>query len=640
MIKNLSLWFKLLLAFLAIALMVGGFGYYQIRAINQINSHLSTLLDNGFVRLEQLNQIKVDAGIVENKALTYTHAILAKSDTATLTSHKNDLTQASQNLTDDVNVFDQLMGSDSSNPAEEKVLAAIRSANMKFLGDASNLATVAQSGSLQQLETKEVNLDTEQQQLLQSINDLIAQEDVQVTSQGKSLGSEANRISLTVIILTSTTTVAAVAMGVLLASRITGRITKITKGAERIANGDLSTPIPVPSHDEIGQLAKAFNAMSERLRESYRRLALQNERDSTLLESLTEGLIAIDEHTNIVLINDQAVQLLDLKDKESVTNLPFNHAVVTYDEKDQAVAAIQTPAVSALQTSQVTTGVFGYRKQNKAKILLNISASPFILEGKVAGAIMIIRDVTKEKEVDRMKTEFISLASHQLRTPLSAIRWFTEMLLNGDGGELNQEQKEFAQNAYDSTERMIQLVNGLLNISRIESGRIIVDPHPTDLHELVNGIINDLKAKTEEKQQTLIVSAHQDLPKVMLDPHLIGQVYMNLLTNAIKYTPKNGEITVFISKKDNQIVSQVTDNGYGIPKDQQGKMFQKFFRATNIAKFETDGTGLGMYLVKAIIESSGGKIWFESEEGKGTTFWFTLPMSGMQAREGEVTLDG
>jgi NtrC-family two-component system sensor histidine kinase KinB len=640
MIKNLSLWFKLLLAFLAIALMVGGFGYYQIRAINQINSHLSTLLDNGFVRLEQLNQIKVDAGIVENKALTYTHAILAKSDTATLTSHKNDLTQASQNLTDDVNVFDQLMGSDSSNPAEEKVLAAIRSANMKFLGDASNLATVAQSGSLQQLETKEVNLDTEQQQLLQSINDLIAQEDVQVTSQGKSLGSEANRISLTVIILTSTTTVAAVAMGVLLASRITGRITKITKGAERIANGDLSTPIPVPSHDEIGQLAKAFNAMSERLRESYRRLALQNERDSTLLESLTEGLIAIDEHTNIVLINDQAVQLLDLKDKESVTNLPFNHAVVTYDEKDQAVAAIQTPAVSALQTSQVTNGVFGYRKQNKAKILLNISASPFILEGKVAGAIMIIRDVTKEKEVDRMKTEFISLASHQLRTPLSAIRWFTEMLLNGDGGELNQEQKEFAQNAYDSTERMIQLVNGLLNISRIESGRIIVDPHPTDLHELVNGIINDLKAKTEEKQQTLIVSAHQDLPKVMLDPHLIGQVYMNLLTNAIKYTPKNGEITVFISKKDNQIVSQVTDNGYGIPKDQQGKMFQKFFRATNIAKFETDGTGLGMYLVKAIIESSGGKIWFESEEGKGTTFWFTLPMSGMQAREGEVTLDG
>lgn len=248
-------------------------------------------------------------------------------------------------------------------------------------------------------------------------------------------------------------------------------------------------------------------------------------------------------------------------------------------------------------------------------------------------------DITLEKNVDRMKTEFISLASHQLRTPLSAMKWFSEMLLNGDAGELAPEQKEFVKNISDSNERMISLVNALLNVSRIESGRLSVSPEPTDVKKMLDGIVLEVTPKLEEKKQKLVLSINQNLPLINLDPKMIREVYLNLLTNAIKYSKEGGEVILLVSKDDTHLVSQITDNGIGIPKAQQARVFQKFFRADNAVKSEADGTGLGLYLIKSIIDSSGGNIEFKSEEGEGSVFRFSLPLKGMDYKKGEVTIN-
>jgi len=284
-------------------------------------------------------------------------------------------------------------------------------------------------------------------------------------------------------------------------------------------------------------------------------------------------------------------------------------------------------------------GTFENKRKDGTKYYAQATVSPILDENDgIQFFISIERDITKEKEVDTMKDEFISLASHQLRTPLSAIRWYLEMLVDGDAGKLNTEQKKYTKSVYESTKRMINLVNALLNVSRIESGRILVDPLPTDIVDLVKEVIEETKAKLGGKNQKIILSAYKELPLIKIDQKLLRNVYLNLITNAMIYSPPKSTIEIFISKNEEELISQITDHGYGIPKMEHGKVFEKFFRASDAMKREPGGTGLGLYLSKAIVESSGGSIWFDSDEN-GTSFWFTIPLEGMMPKKGEVTID-
>jgi PAS domain S-box-containing protein len=347
-----------------------------------------------------------------------------------------------------------------------------------------------------------------------------------------------------------------------------------------------------------------------------------------ILAYIGEGLVVINNAGKIITFNKAAESLLGWKEKEALGR----------DLTDIIKIDYQASISESKLTSSKQSSVYFIRKDN-TRFPAAITTTSYGLGAAILGTATLFRDITTEQNIDRMKNEFISLASHQLRTPLSAIKWYTEMLLKGDAGKLLPEQTNYANTIYYSTERMIELVNLLLNISRIESGRITIEPKLTDLKVLIEEILDQVKIRYVDKKHKFITNYHEPIPLINIDPRLIRQVYLNLLTNAAKYTPEKGEISVTITKSETEIISEISDNGYGIPDADQEKLFGKFFRGVNSSTSKSEGTGLGLYLIKDIIDLSRGKIWFKSKESKGTTFWFSLPLSGTPPKKGVMSLE-
>ena len=371
------------------------------------------------------------------------------------------------------------------------------------------------------------------------------------------------------------------------------------------------------------------------------RLSKEVAKNEALIISLGDGLVACDKYGIITFINKKAEELFGYSAQESIGKSYYDVWHV-FDSKGVTIPEKERGFYRALNKREIVNISISDHlyilKKNDTRFPLGSTISPIIVNGNLEGAIVIFRDITKESEIDRMKTEFLSLTSHQLLTPTSAIKWTSELLLNEKNKTLNEKQIKSIQDIYISNENIISLINSLLNISRIESGRIMIDPKPTYLNELVDEIVVELKNKIEKKEQLFNFDFENNLPKINIDPNLIKEVYKNLLTNAIKYTPAKGNISVTISKIKNDIVSKISDNGYGIMEKDKNRVFEKFYRGENIIAIEKDGNGLGLYLIKQIIEVSGGKIWFESEINKGTTFYFSLPISGSIPRKGEAQI--
>lgn len=392
------------------------------------------------------------------------------------------------------------------------------------------------------------------------------------------------------------------------------------------------------SKEAEDQIRQVLNNMQEQAQ----KLIISNSKDRAIFAGISDGIVTTNEDGIITLINESGLKMLGLS-LDEVINKPAVEVLIPREENGEAIPLNRHPMVLALATGEKAEVPLGktyyYNRKDNTRFPVGISVTPFLFNSKIIGTIEVFRDITIEKDIDRAKTEFVSLASHQLRTPLTSIGWYTEMLMAGDAGEINEKQREYLQEVATGNKRMTEMVSSLLNVSRIELGSFSVDPVITDIVEIPNGIITELRPLTKEKNITIETSYDENLEKIPLDARLMRIVYQNLLTNAVKYTPAGGKIKVEVKYQGDEILSSVADNGYGIPQSQQGQIFQKLFRADNAKEKDTNGTGLGLYIVRSIIEqSAGGRIWFESTENKGTTFFFTIPKNGMVAKKGSKPL--
>lgn len=368
---------------------------------------------------------------------------------------------------------------------------------------------------------------------------------------------------------------------------------------------------------------------ADALRKSRELLKESKDRAEAILASIGDAVVACDKTGKIILFNHVAAALSGFSAEEAMGR---HHKKILNFSKENADEPgedfIQKASTEGHRTFMVNHTVIINKHGIKTPVV-NSAAPIFDKSGAISGCVVAFHDVTEAQRVDRAKTEFVSLASHQLRTPLTSIRWIVEMFLNGDFGDITDKQKENIETINQSSLRMVELVNALLNVSRLELGSLTIKTQPVKIRKILDETVMDFELQAKVAQITIARSYSTKLPVVMSDPALLKIILQNLISNAIDYSLPKTTITVKLEKDKENFLLTVRDQGIGILKDDLPKIFTKLFRADNARLVQTDGTGLGLYMTKSIVDMMNGKIWVDSKINKGTSFHVLLPLKGM-----------
>ena len=439
------------------------------------------------------------------------------------------------------------------------------------------------------------------------------------------------------------------------AQRIATPILKVTQGARSIGRGEFDSEIVVDSDDEVGVLAEEFNEMRRNLKTAVDKLTQEERKLTAIVDNLGEGLIVVEPSGRVLYVNPVAEQLLNLGETGDYENfiafdteagtIGWTKVLEPNEETQVPGTKTRTVGMKILSSSQrevaqhltmiAEVDVNEQQPNSDGARVLRIIASQFSDESNnTAGTVYVFDDITNEHEIEQMKSEFVSLVSHELRTPLTSIIGFISLILDGKTGEINQKQYESLSRAHRQSKRLAALINDLLDISRIEAGRIEMKQEQVQIDWIAKRRIEELRPQADEKTISLLLEAPVNLPVIIGDADRIGQIFINLIGNAIKFTPDNGKVTVRISKasqngsQSDGFHVEVIDTGPGIPADEREKIFDKFRQLGSVQTRQQGGTGLGLSIASGIVEAHGGKLWVDTgENGQGANFQFFIPFA-------------
>ncbi|RMH69777.1 MAG: sensor histidine kinase [Gemmatimonadetes bacterium] len=403
-------------------------------------------------------------------------------------------------------------------------------------------------------------------------------------------------------------------------------IAQLVEAARGVAAGNFNQQVHITNKDELGELAKVFNNMTAELRRydeiNVNKLISEQAKIQAIIRNIADGIIATDVQKRILFLNKQAEQWFGVDITTAQHRLLIES--VKSDKLDQLISDTLYPEKSAEdEPKDHAVEISIVDAQTMENVALKALAAP-VVDGKnqIIGVVTALRDITREKEIDRMKSEIVSVVSHELRTPLTSIQGFSQLMLDEDLPP--EERQNYANIVISEADRLTHMINEFLDLSRLESGRMEITPIPFNLIDTLMNTVFVVSAQASEKNIAIYPDFYADDVYVYADMDTIGQVMMNLLSNAVKYSPPDREVTVAVTDEGDEVRVSVIDQGFGMKQSDADKVFDKFFRVKNEVTRDITGTGLGLPIVKEIIERHGKTIQVISELGKGSTFTFTL----------------
>jgi two-component system, OmpR family, phosphate regulon sensor histidine kinase PhoR len=411
------------------------------------------------------------------------------------------------------------------------------------------------------------------------------------------------------IIAVAVASLAVILIMALLTRMVTRPVRRLTRAAVRVSTGQFDQFIDIQSADELGRLGRAFNKMSANLNAMMSSVSSEKSKLQAILATITDGVIITDAKGFLLMANPAAENLFNFT-QAKVAGKPLIEVILNHQIEEVLKKCLQTGQKSAAQIDTVA-----------GKFLRTI-AIPFQTD-ETPGALLLCQDLTELRTLQTLRREFIGNVSHELRTPLASIKAIVETLLDGAIDE-PVVARDFLNQVHTEVDNLTQMVNELIELSRIETGAARLDKQPLDLNQAVQEVADHLAPQAQRKPLTITTQLVESLPRVQADRARVLEVITNILHNAIKFTPAGGRITLTTGLNGNSVEVRISDTGIGISAADLLHIFERFFKADKARSSE--GSGLGLAIAKHIIQAHGGKIWVQSQEGRGSTFGFSLPI--------------